>query len=527
MKNIKKSISRKEEFIDYPTQVIERYIDLRSDIFKSILFSVLENRKKLMNVDYNDLVEAKTLSTLYNDIIPSISNNFYNLSIKNFCIEDSKHVVSMYKNFTATFDADSSFRRENMYSISKTEKLSVKPIHGLPVFIFMHKTKTKTNYVWTAMTNQFHNKKRVYSDITGIIEVNNIVLFKTIENYLDSLLSERNIKDIMNALGVTDDNVFNLHICLLASIHTDSFPSDINESVNEVLDIIYNPSRKKKFRLDAYYLFLQYKTSKNVITTNPFLLQNSSYVKVRPYMEYKVSKYANTVSFLIKDNELKTGYYNLNICELDRRKINQDGESKLLLIGTVASGTVRTSYKTLLYNNIDDIAVVSNRYIRPCFVLHSQNIVKHNIYNSIIPTKFICSDNEIITEICNKECSNLFLLVCKINPSDIPWNLLYSFALNNKKNLSSIKEIVECIVDMKEKGADGCDVIVNKLINLPLGEIYECVMNEPYDMSGFDNMIVDDFRICNIDGSVYNINSSKIKDFYYVLQIILFLIRDF
>lgn len=493
-----------------------------------VLFSVLRNRKKLINVLYNDLIEAKTLSTLYNDIIPSISNNFYNLELKNFCIEDSKHILSTYKNYTPTIDADTPFRQENMHSIVKDDKVSVKPVNGLPVFIFMYKTKTKKNYIWAIMSEQFHNKKRVYSDITGIIELNNNILFKMVENYLDSLISEKNIEHLMKALGVeSDNNIFNIHTCLLCSIHTNTIYSDNNESINEVIDNIYNMNYKKKFYIDVYYLFLQYKSTKNIITTNPFLLSDSKYIKVVNEREYDSTKYANTVSFLIKDGILGTGYYNLKIAKLSHNRIEQEDKSKVLLLKTLSGATVKATYKTLLYNNIKKIVIVANKRISSLFILHSQETIKHNIFGSLIPPKFICSNNEIVTKISDENCSSLFLLICKINPSDISWDIVYKFAIDNKRNLFSIKDIVDCILEMKEKKVTGIDNVVNKLTNIPLGEIYERVMNKPYDSSGFDNRIVNDYRIYDLDGNLYNVNMSDKKDFYYVFQIILFLIKDY
>lgn len=538
------------------------FLNYRLSLFRTIFFSVMY--KKVTLLKNNVLIDPeiiKNTMVLFNNMVEEINSFLIETEFETFNLELTKpEVIPMVikKNPYRYLLKD----LEEPIEIETTDyQTPCKPVSGLFSFVIYHKTKTKTDLSINVISDSRSIKDEAqFRDVTSLIETKNHYIIKELE-YLINTNLRYNLEHEFIPLLQTDKTYKELESDLYYGfIGTIIFNKNGRNDINDILDMFYYPDKIYTPYFKLYYKIFQYKKE-----TKKFIYRNIEDIKTEDFVSltkqedvlydksledkiclfYRDGLGYHIDSLDLKVNNLLRFYLNPQKGELkpsnkgNKVLINVFDDSKKKYLAHLGA-------KDILYNNISTKSqcfIFNKKNLLPTHILYSKEILlKNELFNNI-QKEFILTNNEILRHKDSKYNNNKINLLFKICPTHMPWDKFILFLNPDTMDLYNTPgEVYKLICQFSEMDEFNGKKIINTLLYTPLSNIFKDIYHDNYNIEEklnkfqafyeksfyiSDKCCLELFELNENEIEIIEENKKKYKDFLYILELILLIIRDF
>jgi hypothetical protein len=538
------------------------FLNYRLSLFRTIFFSIMY--KKVSLLKNNVLIDPeiiKNTMVLFNNMVEEINSFLVETEFSTFNLELTKpEVIPMVIKKNPYRYLLKDLEEPIEIETSDYEK-PCKPVTGLFSFVVYHKTKTKTDLSINIMSDSRSIKNETqFRDVTGLIETKNHYIIKELEYLINTTLRfdlEHEFIPLLENGKTYKDMEPDLYYGFLGTI---VFNKTGRNDTNDILDMFYYPDKTYTPYFKLYYKIFQYKKeTKKFIYRNVDNIKTDNFVSIikqndvlyNKYLEDKICLfYRDGFDYHIDNLDLKVN--NLLKFSLNpyQKEIKQSNRGNKVLVSIIDSTNKKyiahLGSKDILYNNISTKTqsfIFNKKNLLPSHVLYSKEILlKNELFNNI-QKEFILTNNEILRHKDSTYSNDKINLLFKICPTHMPWDKFILFLNPDSMDLyNTPEEVFKLLCKFTEKDEFNGKKIINALLYTPLTNIFKDIYHDSYDIEDklnkfqkfyektfyiSDNCHLELFEINTKDLEVMEENKKKYKDFLYILEVILLIIRDF
>lgn len=520
--------------------------------------------KKVSLLKNNFLIDPeiiKNTMVLFNNMVEEFNSSLVEIEFNTFNLELTKPEtipIVIKKNPYRYLLRD----LEEPMEIEPTDyNTPCKPVSGLFSFVVYHKTKTKTDLSINIISDCRSIKNEAqFKDVTSLIENKNHYIIKELEYLINTSLKYDLEHEFIPLLEI-DKSYKELEPDLYYGfIGTIVFNKTGKNDINDILDMFYYPDKIYTPYFKLYYKIFQYKKeTKKFIYRNVDNIKTDSFVSITKQNDVLYDKsFEDNVCLFFRDG---LGYHidNLdlkvnNLLEFRlnsiQRDLKQSERGNKVLVSIIDSTDKRyrahLGSKDILYNNISTRTksfIFNKKNLLPTHILYSKEILLKNELFNLIQKDYIITNNEILRHKNSSYDNDKINLLFKICPTHMPWDKFILFLDPKTMNLyNTPEEVFKLLCKFNEYDEFNGKKIINTLLYIPLTSIFKDIYNDncniEKELENFQKFYEKNFYIsdnCHLEliqpdsEEIENIeeNKKKYKDFLYILEVILLIIKGF
>lgn len=539
------------------------FLNYRLSLFRTVFFSIMYKKVTLLkNNLLTDPEIIKNTMVLFNNMVEEINSFLIETEFSTFNLELTKpEAIPMVikKNPYRYLLKD----LEEPMEIEESDYNSpCKPISGLFSFVIYHKTKTKTDLSINIISDSRSIKNEVqFKDVTGLIETKNHHIIKELEYLINTSLRYDLEHEFIPLLGIGKNYKEIEPDLYYGFVGTLVFNKIGRNDTNDILDMFYYPDKAYTPYFKLYYKIFQYKKeTKKFIYRNVDDIKVDSFVSIIKQNDVLYSKsledkiclfYRDGLGYHIDSLDLKVN----NLLEFslnpNQKQLKQSDKGNKVLVSIIDNinnkkYTAHLGSKDILYNNISTNTrsfIFNKKNLLPSHILYSKEILLKNELFNAIQKEYILTNNEILRHKDSTYNNDKINLLFKICPTHMPWDKFILFLNPETMELyKTAEDVFMLLCKFIEHDEFNGRKIINTLLYTPLTNIFKDIYVDSYDVEDklkkfqkfyekffyiSDNCILETFETSENETEIIEENKKKYKDFLYILEVILLIIRDF